>query len=95
MFLSLLVTGEKPLDLLDDWQVAGVPLGLPHFTPVPDKLLDGGLELVHVKDRGRTQFLQVLLENKERETEYPKRLHLDCKEKRYQISSGDFPSTYH
>ena len=61
VFPSLLVTREKPLDLLDDGQVAGVLLRLAHLTPVPDKLLDGGLELVHVKDGGRTQFLQVLL----------------------------------
>jgi hypothetical protein len=62
-----LVAGEKPLDLLDDGQVAGVPLCLAHFTPVSNKLLDGGLKFIHIKDRGGTQFFQLLLENKERE----------------------------
>lgn len=56
----LLVTWEESLDLLDDGLVAGVPFGLASLTPVSDKLLYGGLELVHVKRRGWAHLPRIL-----------------------------------
>lgn len=57
-----MVIWEESLDLLDDRLVAGIPLSLAHLTPVSDKLLYGGLQLVHVKRRGRMHLLWILLE---------------------------------
>lgn len=58
-----MVIWEESLDLLDDRLVAGFPLSLAHFAPVSDKLLYGGLQLVHVKRRGRMPLLWILLED--------------------------------
>lgn len=57
-----MVIWEESLDLLDDRLVAGIPLSLAHLAPVSDKLLYGGLQLVHVKRRGRMHLLWILLE---------------------------------
>lgn len=50
------------MDLLDDGLVAGVPLSPAHLAPVSDKLLYGGLKLVHVERGGWARLPRVLLE---------------------------------
>lgn len=57
----LFVSWEESLDLLDNGLVAGVPLSLAHLTPVSDKLLERGLELVHVKGGTRAKLLRIFL----------------------------------
>lgn len=40
---------EPFLDLLNDGRVAGIPLRFARVAPIPHKLLNGGLQLVHVE----------------------------------------------
>lgn len=49
------------LYLLNDGRVAGIPLGFACFTPISHKLLNGGLQLVHVERRRRPGLRQVVL----------------------------------
>lgn len=62
----LLVTWEESLDLFDDRLVAGIPLSPAHLAPVSDKLLYGGLELVHVERGGWPRLPRILLEVEQR-----------------------------
>lgn len=60
--LLLFVTWEESLNLMDDGLVAGIPLSPAHLAPVSNKLLYGGLQLVHVKRGGWAHFLRILLD---------------------------------